>query len=265
MIDYKLITDQLLEFIPKLGGAIAVFIIGWIIARYVSRLINKLLSKTGLHKLDDKLQEIELISKTNIKVNLAKAISRFLYYLIFLVFIVAAIEILGIQALSDMIGDLINYIPVLLVAFLILVAGLLFAEFLRKMLLTALSSLGVPAAKLISFAFFYFLVINVFISALGQAKIETDFISQNLTLIIGGAVAAFAIGYGFASRDVLANFLSSFYSKDKVRVGDIITIAGITGTVIEIDKSSVILESEDKKTIIPLNKLISETIEIHNK
>ena len=264
MIDYKLITNQLLEFVPKLGGAIVIFILGWIIAKYISRLIRKLLEKTGLNKLDDKLQEIELISKTNIKISMAYAISRFLYYLIFLVFIVAAIEVLGVKALSDMIGDLINYIPVLMIAFLILVAGLLFSEFLRKMLHTALSSLGVPAAKVISFAFFYFLVINVFISALGQARIETEFISQNLTLIIGGAVAAFAIGYGFASRDLLANFLSSFYSKDKVKLGDLITIEGITGTVIEIDKSSVILEQEDKKTIIPLNKLISETIVIHN-
>ena len=57
MIDYKLITNQLLEFIPKLGGAILIFILGWIIAKYIARLIRKLLDKTGLHKLDDKLQE----------------------------------------------------------------------------------------------------------------------------------------------------------------------------------------------------------------
>ena len=46
-----------------------------------------------------------------------------------------------------------------------------------------------------------------------QAGIETSLLESSFNLIIGGLVLAFAIGYGFASRDVLTNILSNFYSK----------------------------------------------------
>ena len=93
---------------------------------------------------------------------------------------------------------------------------------------------------------------------------NTSFIATNISILIGGVALAFAIGYGFASKDMVANFLVSFYSKDKLNIGRKVTLDGVTGTIIDIDKTSITLECDNKEVIIPLNKLAKERIEIYN-
>ena len=122
-----------------------------------------------------------------------------------------------------------------------------------------------PSANIIGYFVFYFIFINVIIVALSQAQINTDFFAQNISIIIGGAILAFSIGYGLASKDLVASFLASYYTKDKLNIGDKVTLNGVTGTISNVDKSSVTLDTGQKDVIIPLNKILLDNIEIHHK
>jgi len=134
---------------------------------------------------------------------------------------------------------------------------------MRKVLETTMKSLGISSAVMISNFIFYFLFVNIFIVALSQAEINTDFLSQNLSLIVGGIVAAFALAYGLASRDVVANYVASFYATKHIEIGDRITVDDITGVISNIDKATVELQTENSKVLIPLNKLMNQNVEIH--
>ena len=101
------------------------------------------------------------------------------------------------------------------------------------------------------------------VTSLTQIGIDTDFISNNLSIIIAGCVFAFALGYGLASKDMMSNFLASFYSKEKIKIGDLVSIDNVKGEVIKIDGSSLTLLTANSKVIIPLSKLTSETLEVH--
>jgi small-conductance mechanosensitive channel len=108
---------------------------------------------------------------------------------------------------------------------------------------------------MISMVVFYFIIINVLVSALTQAKVNTVFLSQNISLVIGGVILAFAIGYGLASKDSVANFLASQYIQDKVNPGDTIILDGVSGEVLSIDRSSVVIQTADGNMHIPLAHL----------
>jgi len=95
-------------------------------------------------------------------------------------------------------------------------------------------------------------------------SIETNVIESNLSVILAGGVFAFALGYGIASKDMMANFLASFYTKDKFKIGDRITVEGMSGEIIDVDNNSILLQSDRKKVVIPLKKLSSENVEIHD-
>ena len=75
---------------------------------------------------------------------------------------------------------------------------------------------------------------------------------------------AFAIGYGFASKDVVSNFLASYYSNSIVKVGDKIGIDGVTGIVDDVSKSNIVIRTENSKVIFPLNRVTTEKIEIYD-
>ena len=62
----------------------------------------------------------------------------------------------------------------------------------------------------------------------------------------------------------MANYLASFYTKNKVKVGDLISINDVKGEVVAVDGSSLTLQTENSLVIIPLKKLTTENLEILN-
>lgn len=261
----KIVEELLLNFaaiVDNILGALAVLLIGWLVASIVAKIVKKLLKGIGIDRLAARLNEIEVIHKSNLKIEPSVLLSKILYYLLFFVFIIAATDVLGMEAVTLLMGNLLNYIPKLLSALVVFVIGVLVADFLKKIVLTTCQSLGIPAASTIANVVFYFLFLNVIMITLSQAGIDTDFIQDNISIILAGVVLAFAIGYGLASRQIVSNFLSSFYNKEKLRVGDVIGIGGVKGTVIEIDNNSFTLQSEDRKIVVPLSKLSSENVEV---
>ena len=250
---------------PNFLAAIAIFIIGYFISKMVARVINGALKSIGIDRLAEKLNEIEFIDKSNIKIIPSKILSKIVYYILLLIFTVVATEILNIAAISQLVRDIINYIPSVIAAIAILILGLLIALALQKIVLTTVQSLGIPSAKIIAGFVFYFVFLMTIVTALTQIGIETDFIATNITAIILGSVLAFGLGYGLASKDTMANFLASYYSKDKIGLGDIIAIDNIKGEVIRIDSTSLMIRAEDKEVIIPLSKLTTSNVVIYSR
>lgn len=258
----NLMVEKFLIGIPTLIIAIIVLVIGVIISKAIFKAIKGVLSKIGIDKFGEKLNEIDFVNKSGIEIILSSVIAKMIYYMVFLIFLVLATDILQMPALSKLVSSTIEFFPNLLVALIIIVAGLLGADALRKTLLTTLTSFGVPSAKVIASFAFYFLFITIFIMALTQLGINTAFLAQNISIILGGAVFAFALGYGLASKDMVANILGSSYSKNRLNIGDNIKIDGLQGLIIDMDKTSVTIESEHSKITIPLNKFLRYPFEI---
>lgn len=264
----KVLKEQLLQLLavaPSLIKALAVFVLGWILANFLAKVVKRILSISGVDALAEKLNSIDLLSESNIRIVPSHLVSKILYYLILWVFIVAAIDALGIQVITDLMKQVINYMPKLLSAFLVLIFGLVLADFLKKVVLTACESIGISSAKLIAHAVFYFLFLNVVLVTLKQAELQTSFMETNLSIIIAGVVVAFAVGYGLASRDLMSNLLSSFYNKDRVKIGDILVLEGVKGEVVELDAMVLTLWTGESRVVFPLSKLATEKYEIRHR
>ena len=269
-MDLSLMTDtliklwgQFVEIIPNFVGALVIFIVGFIIAKIVSRVVLKLLEKIQIDKFGEKLAEIDIFQKANLKIKLSKIFSKIIYYFLLLFFMVAASDVLNMPAISSLVTGMFNLIPKLIVGFIILIFGILLADGIRGIVETTLTSLGLPSAKMISSFLFYFLFINVVISAIAQAEINTAFLEQNISIVIGGAIFAFAIGYGMASKDSVSNFLASFYANGKVAIGDVVELDNVKGEIINMDKNSVTILSDDRHIVYPLKTLLNEKISIY--
>ncbi len=258
--------EKLTGILPNLIGAIAVFLIGWLLSKMIAKVIRKLLGRVGIDKLAERLNEIEIVYKSNIRIVPSILLSRIVYYMLMLVVVMAATDVLKMEAVSKLVNDIINYIPSLLTAMMVLAIGILAADAIKNAVHTACKSLAIPAAGVISSVVFYFIFINVLMMALSQAKLQTGFIESNISIVLAGVVGAFAIGYGYASRNIVASLLSAFYNKDRVKTGDIIRIEGVEGQIIAVDSTSFIVRTDDgRQVVIPLHKLSSELYEIKPK
>jgi len=259
------LLENFLAAIPNIVLALLIIIAGWALSKLLAKLLERLLRKLGIDKLAEKLNEIDMVSKADIKLKPSKLLAKILYYFLLFIFISAATDVLGMEPVSELMNAFLNYIPYLVSAFIVFLLGLFLADFIRNIVLTASQSLGIPAASFIASFVFYFLFLNVVMITLDQAQINTNFIQDNLSIILGGIVLAFAIGYGFASRPIVANLLSAYYHRNKVAIGDVISIEGVKGTVVDKDNSTITLSAEGRKLIVPLSKLASNTYEVFDE
>ncbi|HMQ85934.1 MAG TPA: mechanosensitive ion channel [Flavilitoribacter sp.] len=261
------ILDEMIKtfaaFAPNFAGAVIVLILGWILSKIIAKIVKRVLRTIGADKLAERINEIELFSKNNIKIVPSTLLSKIVYYLLlFITFFISA-DILNMEVVSNLMADILNYLPLLFSGFLLFVIGVVAADFIKGIVKTTCESLAIPSASMIANIVFYFILINIFILSLKQAAVKTDFIETNLAIIFGGIVGAFAIGYGLASRGLMANYLASFYNKPKIKVGESIQIMGIKGEILEMDNNVIVLKApEGQKVIIPISKLASEPYEI---
>jgi small-conductance mechanosensitive channel len=109
---------------------------------------------------------------------------------------------------------------------------------------------------------YYVLFIFVVITALNQAGVDTGIITSNVTLILGSILLAFAISYGFASRNLVGNLLSSYYGKGKYQEGQTIRVGDVQGEIVKIDSISITLKTADSKVVLPSKMLVEGQVEI---
>ena len=256
---------QLLNALPALAKALVVFIVGYILAKLLYQLIRRLVAASGFDRLSEKVMDVELFRKFNIKLVPSRVLATIVYYFVLIIFTMAAVDALGMDKLSNIMAQLVAYLPNAVTAFIVLIGGIFLADRIKRVVVSTCRSLGIPSGNLIGNAVFYFILLNIVLIALKQAQLQTDFMESNISIILAGVAGAFAIGYGMASRHIMGNILASFYNRNQLQVGDEISIGERRGEIIQLNNVSITLRGEESEFTIPFSKLSSEGFEMHSR
>ncbi|MEY2925130.1 MAG: hypothetical protein RLZZ337_1680 [Bacteroidota bacterium] len=248
--------------LPRVVMAIVVFLAGYIIAKIVAMVLLKSLKAVNFDSVAIKLKLEEPLRVTGFKKGLSHLLSQVVFWLIMLVVIVTTSTNLGIDIITDQVNRIIDFIPSLVSAIIILLAGYFVAVKIKEVLLNMTRSLGSGAGRILANIIYYFIMVMVVITAIDQTGIWTDLISNNILLIVGVILLAGAIAYGYAAREIMRNMLSSFYSKRNFYEGQRIKIGDLERTILTIDNTSVILKTSTSKVVIPASELMSNKVEI---
>ena len=244
----------------KFGIGLILLMIAWMIAKVISGIIRKVLKAVQADRLGHKLREVDMFSQ--LEFSLSDTVGKVVFWIIMLVFMMAGAQILGITSLADGIAGIIAYLPKLFSALLFFLVGVMVANVIKSVIDSAMASLNINAGRFISGFIFYLLVVVIALTALEQASFETEILRQITLLATGAVFFAFAVGYGFASKDIMANMLASFYGRDKFSVGQRIRIENVEGIITKIDNTSVTIDIGERKVIMPINKVLNSTVEV---
>ncbi len=258
------IWRQIVKAMPKVLLAIVFIIMAWLFIKIFLSVLRRILKVTKVDSLMTKLNEAELFGKKDVKVVPSKVIVETVRYLLILVFIIIASEILNLKAISAGISKFIGYLPVLLSALAIFVLGVYIASVIKKSVANAIKSLEMTGSKLISNIVFYLIVVFVSITALNQAGIDTEIITKNIILIVGTLLVSFAIAFGLGARDVMQRLLFGFYSKRNFEIGQRIKTKKIEGVIEEIDNICIKIKTDKSILVIPIKEFVNQKVEIVN-
>ena len=254
----------MIDGIPVLIVGIVLFILGYLIAKVVSIVLEKTFKKLKVDDLAIKLKLDEPMRVIGVKNGLSSLIATVVFWLIMLVVIVSTTRNLGIQSLTEQVERIIDFIPNMVSAVLILLFGYFIAAKIKGVMINMTRSLGSNAGSVLGNILYYFIMIMVVITAVDQLGVKTDLISKNILIIVAVILIAGAIAYGHAARGIMKNMLSSFYSRKNFYEGQKIRIGELSGTILEIDKISVTIKTDDSKVIIPSSQLLENKVEVLN-
>ncbi|MDB9882840.1 mechanosensitive ion channel [Bacteroidia bacterium] len=258
-------TSTRIDGVPVFIIAIVLFISGYLIAKVVSVILEKTLKKIKFDDLAVKLKLDEPLRIIGIKVGLSHLVSKIVFWLIMIVVIQTTTDNLGIAVLQQQVKKILNFIPSLITAVLILLIGYFIATKIKEVLVNLTKSLGGNAGAVLGNILYYFIMLMVVITAMDQMGIQTDLISKNILIIVSAVLVAGGLAYSYAASEIMRNMLSSFYSKKNFYVGLHIKIGDLEGRIVDIDNTSVTLQTTTSKVISPSSELLSNYVEILNE
>lgn len=206
---FNSVAQEIVFYLPKVVAALIILIIGWIVGKAAGRLAAGLLDRMGVDDAVEKTFLGDMIKRAGMTVR--GVFDALVRWFIYIIFIVAAINVLDIPALTLLLSQFVLYLPQLIVGILVLVVGLILVNFIMNWIGRELVSNRVAFADMITIALKAFFSLVIIILALDQMLIDTTIIYTFLVPIawgIGvGLALAVGIGVGWGSKDAVSEYL----------------------------------------------------------
>lgn len=195
------------NFIPNLMGAVIVFIVGLLVAAGLSALVEKIFIAVRLDAFLAKLGVEPYFERAGLRLRGAKFLGELVNWFLIVAFLLAASDILGLQALSVFLRDILFYIPNVVVAVLIMLAAVVLGNFLKRVVIASVLSARLHAAHFLGTAAWWVVMVFGSFAALVQLNIATAIINSLITGIIAMLAIAGGLAFGLGGREYAAHLL----------------------------------------------------------
>lgn len=199
---------SVLHFLPNVLGAVAVLIVGYVVAKLLEKGTDWVLERVRFDQLMARGGVNETIERTGTRLDPSSLIARLVFWTVMLVSISMAAEALELAAVSEMFGRLIGYIPNVIVAVLIIAIGMVVGGIVRNVVNATASRAGggqmlgkIARAAIVTLAVFM---------ALDQLQVAPTIVSTAFTLLLGACALAAGLAFGLGGRDLAAESLRSW-------------------------------------------------------
>jgi len=204
-----------LTFIPTLIGALIVFIIGWFISVGIGKLISEVLTRIKFNQLFERAGWKQALEKAELKVNAAEFVGAIVKWVLVIVFLLAAIEILGFVQFAAFLKSVLAYLPNVIVAALIFVVTVIVVDIVEKIVRAGVEGVKVGYGHLVSVIIKWSIWIFAILAILHQLGIARTFMETLFTGFVAMLVIALGIAFGLGGKEVAAEFLRDLRNKLK--------------------------------------------------
>lgn len=241
---------NLMAALPTLLGAVILLLVGWLLAVLLKNLSRRLADR-GLRLLARRKTMRARIQQSSAFQAFPRTLSQVVFWLVFLFFLTAAIEVLGLDAISEVLGEAATYLPRVLGALLIFGAALWLSELARTMVARGMARSMIGRAELVGRLSQVATITVGLILAVDQLGVNSTVLVVVLVALFACTFGAGALAFGLGARDTVGNIIGMHYFSTAYRTDDRIRIDGIEGRVVAKSTTSVTLETEEGLVTIP--------------
>lgn len=194
-------------FIPSLVGALVVFVLGLVIASGLGTLVEKVFDALRLDHFLTKMGLAPHFERGGMKLQASKFLGQLVNWFLILVFLLAASDILGLYALSAFLRDVLNYVPNVIAAILIMLAAFVVGSLLRRIVSASVMSAQLHAARFLGSLTWWTVILFGFFAALVQLNVAATIVNNIVMGFIGMIALAGGLAFGLGGKEYAAHLI----------------------------------------------------------
>jgi hypothetical protein len=205
----------LLAAIPRIIGFLVIVAIGWFIATLIAKAVAALLRSIRFNDMAERSGFAGFVANTGVETDPSGFVADIAKWFIRLITLVVGFDALGLPAVSDVLRQLLLWLPNLAVAIAVLILGGLAANWLAGLVrgAAAKADLGNPdlmanIARIATWAF-------AIVAALNQIGIARDLVNTLFMATVGAVALALGLAFGIGGRDTAAEVVRQWYEKSR--------------------------------------------------
>ncbi len=195
------------DFLPNLIAAIVIFVIGVLIASVIKNAIIRILGAVGIESLIAKTVIPKALKSVGSGVTVSSLLGELVRWFLILIFLIPAVDQLGLGAANDVLTAILLYIPNVVVAVIIVSVGAVFAKIARDLVTATAAGLGTQAAGVIGQVARWAIFIFALLAALNQLGVATDLIRILFTGLVAMVAIAGGLAFGLGGKETAETIL----------------------------------------------------------
>jgi hypothetical protein len=207
--------------IPKILGFAVIVIVGWFIASLIERGVAAILRAIKFNDLAQRSGLADFVARMGTNTDTAGVLGAVVKWFIRLIALVVAFDALGLPAVSEVLRQLLLWLPNVVVALVVLVIGGLAARALSNLVrgATAEGGMGSPnlLARVASVTVWGFAIVV----AVNQIGVATELVNTLFMAFVGAIALGSALAFGLGGRDTAGEIVRNWYSKAREKSGQI--------------------------------------------
>ena len=250
--------DTLGDFLPQLGGAFALLVIGLLVARLIAALVRRALTRARVDDLAQRWRIDETLGRAGLRRSLAGLCGAVVRIVLSVIVVFASLTLLGLEPLSQSLNEAVLFLPKLIVAMVLNLAGLVLSGLLRERVdrLTYQMDFPIPLGQLAQIA-----TLAIFaIMAAVQVGVSAGVLIIVLAILLGAVAATFAIAFGLGGREVARALNAGRFVRGAYDVGQTIEVGDLRGQIVAIEPDATVLGTDGGHRVRVPNHMLLESV-----
>jgi small-conductance mechanosensitive channel len=245
--------------VPRVLGAALLVFLGYLLGRLLARWSTRLVDFVG--GLFRTRIPGETLARTGIEKSAAEVLRGIIFWIVLLVFVTAATEILGLPVLAAWLSGISTYLPRAVVALLIVLAGFLAGNLARDAIATAAAATGATYGTLLGGAAKGVILVIALVTAVDQMGVDSLFLTVTVAVVLGALIGGAALAFGLGARTVVSNIIATHYLRQTYHIGQTVRVGDVEGRITSITNTAVLLDTAAGQVSVPA-KAFGEVVSV---
>jgi hypothetical protein len=213
----KAFVARVASFLPSFLGALLILLVGWVVAKFVRLLVFRFLLAVRLDLASEKAGIDDVLVRADIRQSPAELLAVLVQWLVMLIVLMTAVNAVGLSSVSDLLNQILLYIPKVIAAVVALILGLFFANLLAGVIKTAAANAGLHEADALASLVRYAIVAFTVAVTLEELGIAAELVRSAFVILFGAVALAAALAFGLGCKDLARDWMIRYLEGARAR------------------------------------------------